>query len=253
MTIDDGLDQEPAGTGTETTTGTDKAPAAAPPADAGHEADLAELDLLDADDGEEGEEVRTLANPALQRQPTPTQIAQLGSAPRPRRRRADRVEGSSRASRLTPTATRSISTLGENRDHRTGQALVDGLASSPWKTTCQPPMPSRLVSGTTQESPARPSSPRSTSRLGRRPKATLAERWGDIYAERIEVAKEGARVLPKALREMLEECADPGWTAHRPHARIRPGPVRDRPPQNPKRKHPCHQPTTSAWPRSRRS
>jgi hypothetical protein len=207
---DNNLDQAPADTGTDTTgsVGTDKAPASAPAADAGHnEADDGDIDLLDGYEGEEGGE------------PADASAAQQTDAgDRPAWQRPEGLDGDALAEwkerQGLPTDVAGYEIKLDLREgeqiSEVGQQLIDGLKDFAVENDLPPPAINSLANWYNKQIEAHQTRLAESDRtLRAETRDVLTERWGDTYADRMQIAKEGVRVLPQALRQMLKEARTP--------------------------------------------
>jgi hypothetical protein len=214
---DDDLNQESADTGTDTTGSADKAPASAPAPEVAQQHDGSDIDLLDLDAGEGDDGVDAGAD-ASAAQPA-------DNANRPAWQRPDGIDGDDLSAwkeqqGLPVEAAGYEVRLGEGETFSEfGNQMVDGLRSLAVDLDMPAAVPQRLVEWYREQERAH------QARLAENDKAlraetrdVLTERWGDTYADRMTVAKEGVRVLPQALRAMLKDAraADGRRITHTP-------------------------------------
>ena len=202
--IDATAETEPAATGIGTdTTGGPVAPPPASPAPTEHDgAGDTDLDLL-SDEGEEG---------ADDGEPGADAADADADAGRRAWQRPDGIEGDALANwkeqQGLPTDPDGYSIdleLGEGQTiTETGQQLINGLKEFAVEHDLPPPAVSKLAQWYDDQVKAQQAKLAEADKALRvETKATLQEQWGSAYASRIEFAREGARVLPAALRQAL--------------------------------------------------
>lgn len=207
----DTLDTSGTPTPESTTSAADKMPAGTPEPETGHQSDDIDLLDLDADDGEEAASTDVASTDAPQQRDTDT-------TGRPSWQRPEGLEGDElvewkEAQGLPIDAEGYEVNLDLKEGQRiteAGQQLIDGLKGFAVDHDLAPPAVNSLVNWYNQQIEAQYAKRAEADKtLRTETRDTLTERWGDAYAERLEIAKEGARVLPQALRAMLKEARTP--------------------------------------------
>ncbi len=207
---DEALDQQPGAAGPETATGTDQAPAAIPAPHVAEQADDGDLDLLDLDaDPGDGEGEDAADTSAAQ----PPEDAERPAWQRPEGLKGDDLVDWKLEQGL-PTDVTGYEVkldLAEGQTiTETGQLLIDGLKTFAVEHDLSPPAVNGLAKWYDAQVKAQQAKlAESDKALRTETQATLTEKWRGSYEPRMEVAREGARLLPQPLRAMLRVARTP--------------------------------------------
>jgi hypothetical protein len=186
----------------EAASSTEKAPASASEATPAPAEKSADLDLLDTGD------------PAVAAPPAEP----ADNADRPAWQRPDGLEGDALAqwkeAQGLPTDAAGYEIdlgLGEGQSiTETGQQLIDGLKEFAVANDLPAPTVSGLVKWYDAQLKAQQAKlAEGDKTLRASTHATLSKQWGSIYDQRIKVAKEGAKLFPESVREMLKTARTP--------------------------------------------
>ena len=197
-TPDAELDQAPAATATDTTTGTDQAPAAIPAPHVAEQADDGDLDLLDT--SEEGEGEGEGAEPQDDDEPEQSTIQPIG----PGEDASEEEVAEWRTRHGVPDEPSGyqppqIEGVNWNQD-----ALGPVLDIVHRHNVPQEALAAALTAYGQQVAAQQVKLAEADKALRTETRDALTQKWAGAYDHRMQVAKEGARLLPPSLRQALK-------------------------------------------------